>query len=274
MHAHTAALPSVRTSPWTDAIRRRPVAAFLALTYAISWTIFLPPLLSQTGLGLLPFSIPPQPSILLASVLGIAVPAYLVTRISAGPAGTATLRRRYLHWRVGPGWYLLAIFGPAVAAVLGAAFWLGSDPLRALADHWRLLFTAYLPQAVLLAFLINLWEESGWTAFLLPRLRDRLGPVAASALATAAQALAHVPLLFVVGGVSDERIAAGEYWLYLVLLFVLPIPVRVLMTGFWNATRGSLLVVAFFHAAFNATTGDALIPRLVPGRDPVWVYAV
>jgi hypothetical protein len=178
MNVHTAALRPVRTSALTDAIRRRPVAAFLALAYASSWTLFLPPLLSETGLGVLPFSLPPQPSILLASVLGIAVPAYLVTRIADGWAGTTALRRRYLRWRVGPHWYLLAVLGPAAAVVLGAALWLGLAPLRRLADDWGVVFTSYLPQAVLIAFLINLWEEGGWSGFLLPRLQQRHGPLA------------------------------------------------------------------------------------------------
>ena len=137
-----------------------------------------------------------------------------------------------------------------------------------------MLFASYLPQAVLLAFLINLWEEGGWTGFLLPRLQERRGPLAASVLVTFAQAFVHVPLIFIVGGVSDERIAPGDYWLYLVLLFVLPIPVRVLWSGLWNGTGGSLLVVALCHAAFNTTTSAAFTPEIAPGRDPIWVYAV
>jgi hypothetical protein len=56
-------------------------------------------------------------------------------------------------------------------------------------------------------------------------------------------------------------------------LFVLTPPVRALMTWIWNGT-GSLIVVALFHSAFNGTTGDALIPKLVPGHDTAWVYAV
>ena len=274
MQAPIATSHVTPTTGVADLVRRHPVAAFLVLTYAISWTFFLPPLLSETGLGLLPFALPPQPSLLLSVVLGIAFPAYLVTRIADGPAGVATLRRRYLRWRVGLHWYLLAIFGPAAAVVLGATLWLGGAPLRRLADDWGVLFTTYLPQAVLIAFLINLWEEGGWTGFLLPRLQERRGPLAASVLVTFAQALVHVPLLFIVGGVSDERIAAGDYWLYLAALFVLPIPVRVLWSGLWNGTRGSLLVVALCHAAYNATTSDAFTPEIVPGRDPIWVYAV
>lgn len=262
------------TASWTDAIRRRPVAAFLALVYAISWTLFLPPLLSETGLGVLPVPIPPQPSLLLVTLLGLALPGYLVTRIADGPTGVATLRRRYLRWRVGLGWYLLAVFGPAAAVLVGATLWLGPEPLRRLAGDWGVLFAGYLPQAALLALLINLWEEGGWTGFLLPRLQERHGPPTASVLVTFAQAFVHVPLIFIVGGVSDERIAAGDIWLYLVLLFVLPIPVRVLWSGLWNGTGGSLLVVALCHAAFNATTGAAFTPQIVPGRDPIWVYAV
>jgi membrane protease YdiL (CAAX protease family) len=163
--------------------------------------------------------------------------------------------------------------GLPIAALLGASLWLGAGPLEAFAARWQLLFTTYLPEAVLIAALISLWEEGGWTGFLLPRLQERWEPLASSVMVAAAQALFHVPLIFIVGGVTDERVTPDRYWLYFVLLFALTPPVRVLMTWLWNSTRGSVIVVALFHGAFNATNGAKFTPQFVPG-DLLWVYAV
>ena len=92
-------------------------------------------------------------------------------------------------------------------------------------------------------------------------------------MVTMAHALYHVPLIFIPGGVSDDPISPDRYWFYFVALFVCTIPVRVLFTWLWNRTRGSVIVVALAHGAFNVTTGQAFLPEFVPG-DTLWVYGV
>ncbi len=57
------------------------------------------------------------------------------------------------------------------------------------------------------------------------------------------------------------------------MLFVAIIPVRVLVTWLWNSTRGSVIIVALLHGAFNVTTGQKFLPEFVPG-DTLWVYGV
>jgi hypothetical protein len=51
------------------------------------------------------------------------------------------------------------------------------------------------------------------------------------------------------------------------------IPLRVLVTWLWNGTRGSLIIVALLHGAFNVTTGLKFLPAYVPGTT-LWVYGV
>jgi hypothetical protein len=82
-----------------------------------------------------------------------------------------------------------------------------------------------------------------------------------------------VPLIFILGGVSDDPISPDCYGFYFVALFVFTIPVRVLFTWLWNSTRGSLIIVALAHGAFNVTTGQKFLPEFAPG-DTLWVYGV
>ena len=254
-------------------IIRHPVAAFLGLVYGISWLLFLPSFLSQNGIGLLPVAIPVSPFLLLATVFGLTLPAYLVTRVTEGKEGVRELRRRYTHWRVGLGWYFVALLALPLADLLAASLWLGTAPLEAFADRWSLLFTVFLSKALVNAVLINLWEEGGWTGFLLPRLQERWGALRASVMVGAAMGLFHVPIIFIVGGVSDAPIAPDRYWFYFFMLSVGILPIRLLMTWLWNSTRGSVILVALLHGAFNTTTGQEFLPEFVPG-DTLWVYGV
>jgi membrane protease YdiL (CAAX protease family) len=273
MSAITATAPSTPASTVARLIKAHPVAAFLILVYGISWTLFLPSLLSASGLGLLPFDIPLQPFILLSTFLGITLPGVIVTRVTAGKEGTRELRGHYTAWRVNPAWYLVALFALPLACVLAAGLWLGGGPIQAFAGQWTLLFTGFLPQALLIAVLVSLWEEGGWTGFLLPRLQQRWGALLSSVMLAVCQGLFHVPLLFIVGGVSDQRVAPSDYGLYLIFLFVLTIPVRMIMTWLWNSTRGSLIIVALFHGAFNTVNSGDFIHQFVPG-DTSWIFAV
>lgn len=261
------------TSSLKQLIIRHPVAAFLGLVYGLTWPLFLPSFLSENGIGVLPFAIPVAPFLLIGNLFVVTLAAYIVTRVTQGSEGVRRLRRRYTHWRVGIGWYLLALLALPLADLLGASLWLGTAPLEAFAHGWPLLFTVFLPNALINAVLINLWEEGGWTGFLLPRLQERWGSLKGSVLVALAHGLYHVPLIPIITGVSDERIPPDRYWFYFVALFTLSIPVRVLFTWLWNSTRGSVIVVALVHGAFNTTTGLKFLPAFVPGNT-LWVYGV
>src|SRR3954452_25043014 len=130
----SVAAPSVASrSAVTQWIRRHPVLAYLILAYTVSWTIFLVPVLSKEGLGLLGFDAPPiQVFILLVSVLGLAGSAFTITAVVDGRAGVRRLASRLVRWRVGLQWYLIAIFGLPVVALLGVSIVYGLAPIAAL----------------------------------------------------------------------------------------------------------------------------------------------
>src|SRR5215471_2604437 len=69
-------------------VTRHPVMAYLVLAYAVSWSIFLIPLLSKEGIGLFAFDAPPvEIFILLVSVVGLAGSAFGVTAMIDGRSG-------------------------------------------------------------------------------------------------------------------------------------------------------------------------------------------
>ena len=126
----------------------------------------------------------------------------------------------------------------------------------------------------LVAFLlVNWWEEAAWTGFALHRLQPRMGPIAASVVTTWLQAMVHLPLVFVAGGVTDARVPADQVPFYLGALFILPISVRLVITWIYNASGRSVPIVGLYHAGLGVATGSAFIPVLAPSVDPIWVYA-
>ncbi len=247
-------------------VARYPVAAFLVMTFAFAWTIMLPALLSEQGLGLLPISVPVEVVMTLSSVLGLALPAFLVTAATGGKDGVRDLLRRILRWRVGVHWHLIALFGLLVVTLLVALPFLGVAPLVALVQRWPLLFTVFLWGVLVPLVLVNLWEETAWTGFMQHTLQERHGPLLASVIVAPAFALIHMPALFIVGWMAEERTPLSQFPAVLLQVGVIAVFAmffRVLIMWLYNGTGRSVLLVALFHSAFNMTNGQKITPELL-----------
>lgn len=252
---------------------QRPIAAYLVVAYLIAAAAFAVPLLSSAGLGLIAIDLPGAAPFILLTAVGLAAAAFFVTALEGKTGGVRELRSRVFHLRVNPLWYLLALALLPAAALVTAIAASGPAPLERLLQRPSLLATEVALAALVAFLLVNWWEEAGWTGFVLHRLQPRIGPLRASALTTWLQAFIHLPLVFIADGVTVGRVPAGEVPFYLVALFVLPIPVRLIITWLYNASGWSVPVVGLFHAGLGVATGGAFIPVLAPNFAMVWVYA-
>jgi uncharacterized protein len=163
---------------------RHPVGSFLVAAYAVFWASWTPVLF---------LGAPPRLFSAIGAILGLAVPAFVVTAATEGRAGAHDLLRRTLRWRVGIGWYLLAALAIPLGAMLLAPIFLSPAPLRAFGENWSLLFTAFLPQLPLALVTVQLFEELGWAGFVQHRLQARHGALKASLLVALAFAFLHLP---------------------------------------------------------------------------------
>ncbi len=243
-------------SPLKRLVARHPVAAFLLMLYAIAWTVFLPVVLQARGLLALPVDLSEGIAFdavtSLASILGVALPAFIVTAAKGGKAGVRELLRRCLRWRVGIVWYLAALFGLLAFMVLVGSVFSDPAPLEVLTERWSLLFTLFLPEVLFPFFFIQLFEEAGWTGFMQHNLQERRGPLVASILVAPAFVLQHLPILLMdAGGGLASLIIVGA--LVMVAVFF-----RVVVMWLYNGSGRSVLVVALFHSAYNSAwgTGD------------------
>lgn len=234
-------------------IRRHPISALLVWFFTVGQAFAFTPLLVGDAWG------PPELFIWASTLVGLLLPALVVTRITGRSAAVRALLGSALRLRVGGRWYLLALVGVPLAATAVTLLLAGPPPT---AFSVGLLLPHLLAPLVLNLLPNNLWEELAWTGFVQARLQRRTGPVRAAVLTAGLFALQHVSLA-VPNGLLDGA-------LLLILLAVLSVPFRMLAGWIYQRT-GSLLLVGIAHAAGNAVAtgsglGTGLLAELYPGQ--------
>ena len=252
--------------------RRHPVGTFLAFAYTASAAIFAIPFMSKAGIGVIDLELPGVAPFILLSAIALVVSAFVTTALADGRAGVREYRKRVFHFRVHPKFYAAAIVALPGTAVVTATVVSGAAPVAAIAAN-PVIVLGVVISAVFAFALVNWWEEAAWTGFALERIQPRIGPMRASVVTTWMQAVVHLPLVFVAGGVTDGRVAPEAIPFYLVALFVLPIPVRIVLTYLYNASGRSVPIAGLYHAGLGVATGVAFIPVIAPDVNPALVYA-
>jgi uncharacterized protein len=227
-------------------VRRHNVIAYCLLAYAITWILVVP--LVTDGLGLTTWHAPAVWHAL--GALGPMVAAFVVTALIAGRTGVRQLVASMSRWRVGVGWVLVAILSPF------GMFALAAIVLRLVGQPWPDLSllarqfgnTTWLLGAFLAAAVYGLGEEPGWRGFALPRLQRRHGALVASLLVGGIWAAWHIPFFayrYHLGGIDlfffVLGVLAGSIWL----------------TGLYNSTGGSVLMVMLWHVTWNMANAMA-----------------
>ena len=79
-------------------VARHPVVAFVVLAFGFGWISLIPILLAKNGFGVLPIELPLTVVQTVATILGLALPAFLVTAATGGKEGLRELLGRLLRW--------------------------------------------------------------------------------------------------------------------------------------------------------------------------------
>jgi membrane protease YdiL (CAAX protease family) len=234
----------------TVVVKRYPLVTFFVLSYLFAWLGWtMPERLYRgtmlSGLLALPF---------IVLVAGPLLAAIIVTAITEGWAGVKSLLRKFTIWRVGWGWYVVALgVGPLVGlAATYANVWFGApDPTANL--------VAAIPATLLLFAqrLVNpldgpMQEELGWRGYALPRFQARYTPLVANLILGVIVAGWHLPWV----------------WQGQLPLFALLGTVAYIIVAAWvcNNTQGSVLLAVITHAA------DGLIRAGFTGADLTRFY--
>jgi membrane protease YdiL (CAAX protease family) len=243
-------------------MRQHPIAAYFTLVFAITWALHMPMVLGQQGLGLLPYEVPMALFVILfilGAMAGPTLGAFLVTNALDGKEGRQRLLRRYVQWRVGLPWYVLAIFGFPMVYIIAGSIVLGSVPLADLAANWTTFFSPYLVAVLIFPAFITWGEEPGWRGFALTRMQESYHPLLSSVTVGFMHSLWHLPVFFLISG----PVAFGPFDLVeFVRNTATSIAIAILWTWVFNNAKGSILIAVLLHASLNATQGwmSVLIP--------------
>jgi membrane protease YdiL (CAAX protease family) len=228
-----------RRSSW---VARHEVAAFLFLSFALSWWVWPLTWANPDSVAMLP--------------VGPLIAAFAVAALAGGRGEVTDLLRAIVRWNVRWRWYVVALAGPfAVVAVTGVTLLLlGVVESNHLREDYGWSTWMGLPLLLLSTGLLGgpLFEEVGWRGFLLPRLQQRHTALLSTAVVAGVWATWHLPLL-----VSEPT---GQRPPLPFIVWILA--QAVLLTWLYNSTGGSVLLAILFHTAVNSASRILLEPFL------------
>jgi uncharacterized protein len=240
-------------------MRRHVTAAGFLLTFALAWGALLPGLLAPREPG---EAMAASAVARFVAAFAPAASALFLAAAVEGRAGLLALWRRAADWRAGWRWYALAYKGPtavAIAALLLFHLFGGRFPPLSELDP-------PLASTLLLVPLAGVGQETGWRAFLLPRLQGRLGGLGASAVIGLAWGVWRIPFHLAEGGGTG----AEAVW-----LLIAAVPLAVLFTWVWNRSGHRLLPVILLNASTQAVlTALGALPNGDARPSMMWTFVL
>lgn len=193
---------------------------------------------------------------LLIMFSGPFISGILMNFLFGGKIGLRELLLRYLKWRVKAHWYAVAVLtGPLLVAVVLFALSIFDE--------------AFLPGIITtddkigsLIFGIGwglvgggLLEETGWTGFAVPKLRQRYNILSTGLIVGILWGVWH----FMIAFWASSYLGGADSWIMFVAgflaFYLVALPAyRVLLVWVFDRTGGSLPVIMIMHAFLSAST--------------------
>lgn len=237
-------------------MQQHPLFFFFFITYAFSWIVSIPFILSEWGILHGNFQL-----VFVLKGFGPFLTALLMTRIIDGKEGVKRLRQQIRDWKKSWLWYVLVLIAFPLLLIIGIVLqpgattnFLGLKPL---------LLVSYFFTYIAVFFGGGpLGEEPGWRGFALPRMQQKHGPLWGTLLLGVLWTCWHLPdfLTSAQGGGPGTGMAAFLRNFPIFLLIVLAF--AVLLTWIYNRNHGSVFMAMLAHASIN--TPQVVIMPLFP----------
>jgi membrane protease YdiL (CAAX protease family) len=225
--------------PISQFLKRHSLVIGIVLMFVLTWPLDL------VNSGIVQIDIPFIVLLLLG--WGFVLASVIMTGLTLGKDGVVTLLRRFLIWRVGWKWYLIAFFLEPILIVLGV---FGSSLVTGIAPDFSGInaYELFGEGATLWLFILPFFlidfitngEEIGWRGYVLPRLQARYSALTSSLILGAIWGFWHL-LKFI----THWNVISFAWFMVHILAF------SVILTWLYNSVKGSLLLVTIMHASSN-----------------------
>jgi len=226
-------------------LQRHPLFFFFLMSYAFSWIILIPYMLSVWG------KLPGDYSILyiIKPFAGPMLAAIIMIGVTEGKAGLFRLRDRLKQRRAGWQWYLFIMLGIPALLLLGVIIQPGT--LASFQGLTPTLLVSYPAYFFIVFFGVALPEEIGWRGFALPRMQPRYGPLKGTLLLSVLWSFWHL-LFFLTpahgGGPGTDLATLPTNFL---VFTVMVVELAIIFTWVFNHTGGSIFIANLLHASID-----------------------
>lgn len=242
-------------------IKRNSVLTYFSIVFIISWGLII----ILAGPGNLPIDAEQSkkllPLLYILMLVGPSLAGVLVIGFINGKAGLLKLKERLLNWREGIRWYLVALLtAPILASVILLLFsYLSPEVNLGIFSFQEK--APFLLSGIVIGLIVGLFEEIGWSGFVVPKLRLRYNIFMTGLIVGILWGAWH----FILFWESDSFSGTLPLLILLGRLFAWLPPFRVFMVWLMDRTE-SLLIVILTHASLVFTT-TVLVPMTLTGKN-------
>jgi membrane protease YdiL (CAAX protease family) len=253
-------------------MKRRPLLAFFALTFGLTWGLGACFALFPAQLTAVFGKVSVTNPLFMLAVYAPSISAVVVTGFIDGAAGIRRLLGGFLRWRIGIQWYLAILVGIPMLSVIAILVNAAITQTALGIDHWYQLFLLgptghWIADAaatgglwsVVLVILGSFFadpgpfgEELGWRGFALPRLLTGRSALSAGVILGIIWGVWHLPA-FLIGGTPQNSMSFP-------LFIIGAVGISVLMTWAFKGTGGSVVSAVLIHWTFNTCSDLTRMP--------------
>ncbi len=246
---------------WKNLATQHSIIIYFLLAFLFSWGL--------VGILAGPGNIPINPEksqellplLYVSMLVGPSLAGLLMIGLIEGKNGYRKLLSSFLKWRVNIWWYIFALFTAPFLAIMILLMLSFLNPNFQFGFSNSENIAALFINGIIAGIMVGIFEEIGWTGFVIPRLNLRYNILKTGLIVGVLWGLWH----FILFWEEDSFFKLLPILILLGRLFAWLPPFRIIMVWVYNSTE-SLLLTMLTHASLVFTT-TVIVPMTLTGKD-------